>query len=213
MDFFRAPLSDPYTFGMIAANHALSDCHAMGALRCAVCVCTRVCVRACVRVGGLDFFGGGRGSQTGGIVGRGLVGRAFGALLNIFCALARPRWAAAALKAPLLYHDPRAARLAQGQGSRSPQPLLAHSEAEPQWRPSGQERVHSHCPALLCCLPRAGAQPVAALAIASVPFALESKVEGDLVQMMAGAARVLAAAGCELAGGHSGEGADMALGE
>ncbi len=31
VDFFRACIDDPYALGAVAANHALGDCHAMGA--------------------------------------------------------------------------------------------------------------------------------------------------------------------------------------
>jgi selenide,water dikinase len=57
-----------------------------------------------------------------------------------------------------------------------------------------------------------GAEPHAVLAIAQVPYGLESQVEEDLYQMMAGATSVLAEIGCALAGGHSCEGAELALG-
>lgn len=57
-----------------------------------------------------------------------------------------------------------------------------------------------------------GAEPVAALAIAQVPFGLEDTVEEDLYQMMSGAAAALREAKCALAGGHSCEGQEMALG-
>jgi selenide,water dikinase len=30
VDFFKSFVSDPYVFGIIAANHAMSDCHAKG---------------------------------------------------------------------------------------------------------------------------------------------------------------------------------------
>eukprot|EP00941_MAST-03F_sp_MAST-3F-sp1_P001983 g1983.t1 len=57
-----------------------------------------------------------------------------------------------------------------------------------------------------------GAQAVTALAIAVVPFAVESVVEENLFQMMAGACEALRESGCALAGGHSCEGAELMLG-
>jgi selenide, water dikinase len=56
------------------------------------------------------------------------------------------------------------------------------------------------------------AQPVSALAIAVLPFGLEAKVGEALHQMMAGACAALAESGCALVGGHTCEGAEMALG-
>jgi selenide,water dikinase len=57
-----------------------------------------------------------------------------------------------------------------------------------------------------------GGEPQTALAIATVPYGLEAKIEADLSAMMAGANEVLRDAGCALVGGHTSEGAELALG-
>ena len=57
-----------------------------------------------------------------------------------------------------------------------------------------------------------GAEPQTALAIATVPFGIESKVEDTLTQMMAGAMEILNDAGCALVGGHTSEGPELSLG-
>lgn len=57
-----------------------------------------------------------------------------------------------------------------------------------------------------------GAEPQSALAIATVPFGPEAKVEETLYQMLAGAMETLSANDTTLAGGHSGEGAELGLG-
>nr|MBA2492001.1 selenide, water dikinase SelD [Gammaproteobacteria bacterium] len=57
-----------------------------------------------------------------------------------------------------------------------------------------------------------GARPHSALALATLPYAAERVMEEQLYQLMAGATRALDAAGAALLGGHSGEGAELAIG-
>ena len=57
-----------------------------------------------------------------------------------------------------------------------------------------------------------GAEPQTALALATLPFAPEDKLERDLEALMRGALEVLNAAGCALVGGHTAEGAELSLG-
>ena len=57
-----------------------------------------------------------------------------------------------------------------------------------------------------------GALPWTALAIAAVPYSTGDKMRTELADMLQGASGVLAAEGCALVGGHSGEAAEPALG-
>ena len=57
-----------------------------------------------------------------------------------------------------------------------------------------------------------GGEPQTALAIATIPFGLEEKVEDTLGKMMAGAMEILKDAGAALVGGHTSEGLELSLG-
>lgn len=57
-----------------------------------------------------------------------------------------------------------------------------------------------------------GAEPQSALAVATVPFGPEAKIEQVLYDLMAGAATVLEDSRTALVGGHTGEGAELAFG-
>ena len=57
-----------------------------------------------------------------------------------------------------------------------------------------------------------GAEPQTALAIVTVPHGPEEKIGAEIADMMQGANEVLAEAGAALVGGHTGEGAERALG-
>lgn len=57
-----------------------------------------------------------------------------------------------------------------------------------------------------------GAEPHSALAAVMLPHGDDDKMGDDLYQLLAGATETLAAAGAVLAGGHTGEGAEMAFG-
>lgn len=57
-----------------------------------------------------------------------------------------------------------------------------------------------------------GAEPLTALAIATLPHGPTAKTQVLLADLMSGANEILADAGCALVGGHTSEGAELALG-
>jgi len=57
-----------------------------------------------------------------------------------------------------------------------------------------------------------GAAPQTALAIATLPYGPEAKLESDLLQLLTGATETLTEAGAVLVGGHTGEGQELAFG-
>ena len=64
----------------------------------------------------------------------------------------------------------------------------------------------------LSALHARGARPWSALVMAGVPYGSGDRMRADLSAMLQGAAAVLRAEGCTLAGGHSGEATEPALG-
>jgi len=56
------------------------------------------------------------------------------------------------------------------------------------------------------------ASPLTALAVCTLPYGTEAQTESALVQMLAGAQKVLSEAGCALVGGHTCEATDTSLG-
>ncbi|MGK7890359.1 MAG: selenide, water dikinase SelD, partial [Leptolyngbyaceae cyanobacterium] len=57
-----------------------------------------------------------------------------------------------------------------------------------------------------------GATPHSALAIATLPYAISSKLENDLHLLLSGVIKALSAVGAELIGGHTVEGQELGLG-
>ena len=134
VDFFRSFIDDPYIFGKIAANHALSDCHVRLAL-------STISKHAIFLLHSLNTM------------------PAIFNKTDRVCEILPP----------------------------------------------------SHLPPLLIQKAMC-AEAQTALAIAVVPFSVESKVEDTLFQMMAGACEMLKESNCALVGGHTCEGTELALG-